>query len=81
LDDDIAMTINTARAELIRSGINEEKANSETDSLIVQAIKTYCLAQYTDNDKLIEGYMESFKYQQDCLRKSADYRKGDVDAE
>ena len=43
LDDDITETINAARAEMIRSGVAEAKAKDDNDSLIVSAVKTYCL--------------------------------------
>lgn len=73
LDADIIATINIARAELIRSGITEEKAMSDDDSLIEQAIKTYCKAIYTSDINKSEKLMESFKYQQECIRKSKGY--------
>lgn len=73
LDADIIATINIARAELIRSGITEEKAMSDDDALIEQAIKTYCKAIYTSDIIKSEKLMESFKYQQECIRKSRGY--------
>lgn len=72
LDSDIESTIDTARAELIRSGVSEEKANSE-DVLIESAIKTYCLFVYTNDDKRAQGFFESWQYQLDNLRKSNEY--------
>lgn len=68
LDSDIEDTIATARAEMIRSGIPVEVAESESE-LIQQAIKTYCLFVYAD-EKKAEGYFMSWQYQLDNIRKS-----------
>lgn len=73
LDSEITANIESARAELYRSGISYEKATDEEDALIRQAIKTYCLMMLSNNEKMAEGYAESFKYQMDCLRKSVEY--------
>ncbi len=75
LDSDINSTIDAARAELIRSGVSAEKANSE-DVLVEGAIKTYCLFVYTNDDKRAQGFFESWQYQLDNLRKSSEYSEG-----
>lgn len=69
LDSDIEDTIKTARAELIRSGCSKEYADSG-HSLIVSAIKTYCLYVYTNDEKRAQGFFESWQYQIDNIRKS-----------
>lgn len=74
LDNDIIDTISSARAEMIRSGILEEKTMDEEDSLITNAIKTFCLYVYSES-KTAEGYLKSWNYQLDCLRKSSGYMK------
>lgn len=73
LDADIQATIDSARAELIRSGITAEKALSDDDALITQAIKTYCRSIYTSDIVKSDKLMSSFKYQQECIRKSKGY--------
>lgn len=70
LDSEITDSINTARAELIRSGIPSEVVSAEGD-LIQMAIKTYVLAVMTGDMASRDRYMESFRYQEDCLRKSS----------
>ena len=75
LDSDIQSTIDVARAELIRSGVSKEKAESE-DALIESAIKTYCLFVHTNDDKRAQGFFESWQYQLDNLRKSIEYTEG-----
>lgn len=74
LDSDIEETMKVARAEMIRSGISAEKANSD-DYLINKAIKTYCLAEFSNNDKMSERYYKSWEYQIDNLRKSSSYNE------
>jgi uncharacterized phage protein (predicted DNA packaging) len=75
LDDDINDTINSARAEMVRSGILEERANDDEDMLIVSAIKTYCLSAYCSDMQKADGYRKSWEYQLECLRKSIGYMK------
>lgn len=75
LDSTIEDSIETARAELIRSGVSVEKANDDDDNLIVQAIITYCMSIHANvSDLALERYNQSWLYQLDNLRKSAEYR-------
>lgn len=80
LDEDIKETIDTARAELIRSGVSEKYANSN-HPLVESAIKTYCLFVYANDDKKTQGYFDSWQYQMDNIRKSAEpaLEEGDSD--
>lgn len=73
LDSDIMSTIETARMEMIRSGVSPEVVRFDGDPLIIQAIKTYCLFVYSGDKNLSEGYMKSWEYQLDNLRKSSGY--------
>lgn len=75
LDSTIEDSIETARAELIRSGVSVDKANDDDDNLIVQAIITYCMSIHANvSDLALERYNQSWLYQLDNLRKSAEYR-------
>lgn len=67
LDEEINDTIETARAELIRSGCD---LYSLDESLVRSAIITYCKYAFASDDKKRDGFLRSFQYQQDCLRKS-----------
>ena len=69
LDSDIKDTIGTARAEMIRVGLSESEANGD-DLLVEEAIKTYCKAVYSSDEKKAERYFCSWQYQLDNLRKS-----------
>lgn len=78
LDSEVIALEQAARAELIRAGVAEEWAISDTEPLIVQAVKTYCKAEFSADTNIGERFMESFKYQLDCLRKSVKYMGGDA---
>jgi uncharacterized phage protein (predicted DNA packaging) len=69
LDADINDSILEARAEMLRSGVPAEVADSE-HPLVRAAIKVYCLANYATDADMAEGYQESWRYQLDNLRKS-----------
>lgn len=70
LDSDIKDTIETARAEMVRSGVSENVAH-DSNTLIEAAIKTYCQAVYANDEKRAEGFMKSWQYQLDNIRKSS----------
>ncbi len=69
LNGEIADTIYAARQEMIRSGVSPEMANGSAD-LVEMAIKTYALANLLATPSDAEKYMDSFRYQVDCIRKS-----------
>lgn len=73
LNEEIASVINSARQELIRAGVDSEKAQDETDDLIISAIRAYVLSWYCVDDKQQERYQRSFETQLDNLRKSTGY--------
>ena len=66
-DNEITDLINAARADL------EEKANDETDPLILKAVETYVKAEFgLDNDDA-ERYRASYKEQRNGLTLSDKY--------
>lgn len=69
LDQDIEDTIKMARAEMIRSGVSEEVANS-SNKIVENAIKTFCLYTYCNDSKFTEGYFNSWIFQLENLRRS-----------
>lgn len=75
LDAEIQSVIGAARLELVRAGVKPEKANADDDDLIISAIRSYVLAQYSADTKLTEGYWKAFAYQLDCLRRSSGYMR------
>lgn len=60
--------VNEARAEMIRSGISEELANSN-HVLVESAIITWCLYNM-DDEKKQDRNLESFRFKIESLRKS-----------
>ena len=72
LDEDIQETIDAARADLKLCGVSESKI-IDTDSLILRAIKTYCKAEYSTNEKESIRYMDSYFMIRNHLSMSIDY--------
>ena len=70
LDDLLTTQIYTAKAEMIRSGMDEAVANDETNFLVTDAITTFCQMRNADTIAESDRYETSWKYQLDCLRKS-----------
>lgn len=68
LSSEIDRNIKAARAELIRTGVPEQAAESG-QALIEDAIVTFCLMKL-GNQNLYERYREAWEYQIDCIRKS-----------
>ena len=67
-DNEITDLINAARADVV-----EEKANDETDPLILKAVETYVKAEFgLDNDDA-ERYRASYKEQRNVLTLSDKY--------
>lgn len=77
LDSDITAKISSARAEMVRVGVDSTKAASDSDALVTEAIKTYVQYKYTDDSKAMENYYNSWVVQVDGLRKSSDYMRDD----
>ncbi len=64
----IQRNIQSARAELIRSGVSEDVAKSE-HPLVEDAIITFCLYKMDDETNQ-ERNWSAFQYQQENIRKS-----------
>ncbi|MBN1079273.1 head-tail connector protein [Clostridium botulinum] len=77
LDDDVQDTINAAKADLKLSGVLESKI-SDADSLIIRAIKVYCKAEYSTDDKEAIRYKEAYEMLKDHLCLSRDYTVQEV---
>lgn len=75
LDSEINETIDAARSELIRAGVDRDKANDDDDELISMAVKTYCLAYFCGDTQKAEKYHESWLFQLDNIRKTSAYQE------
>lgn len=72
LNTELQATIDSAKAEMERAGIVKSTI-LDTDKLVATAIKTYCQYMFASDDKVKEGYLISWSYQLDNLRKSKNY--------
>lgn len=72
LDMDIQETIDAAKADLELSGVIKEKI-TEKDSLILRAVKIYCKAEYSTDDKEADRYSKSYGMLKNHLCLSKEY--------
>lgn len=73
LDSEISRLVKTARANMKRAGVCEEKANSD-DDLVIEAIVAFALARLAETPEIQDKYEESYRIQVDELRKSEGYK-------
>lgn len=79
LDNEILDLIESAKADLILSGVNKEKI-VDTDPLIKRAITVYCKANFGYEDpKLSERFQESYISLKHHLTLSSEYTVGDTE--
>lgn len=72
LDEDIQDTIDAAIADLKLSGVLENKI-IETDPLIIRAIKIFCKAEFSTDDKESNRFRNSYEMLRDHLCLSTEY--------
>ncbi|MDY6307444.1 MAG: hypothetical protein SPL71_05230 [Oribacterium sp.] len=68
LDAEIERLISTARADIIRVGVDAILAQSD-DDLVIQAIVTYCLLNMSSDPELMDKYKRAYEIQIDGLRR------------
>lgn len=66
-DNELTDLINAARADLALGGVVEEKANDETDPLILKAVETYVKAEFGLDNEDADRYRASYKEQRNSL--------------
>jgi uncharacterized phage protein (predicted DNA packaging) len=72
LDEDIQDTINAAIEDLKLSGVSATKI-VETDSLILRAVKVFCKAEFSSDDKEATRFRESYNLLKMHLALSSEY--------
>jgi uncharacterized phage protein (predicted DNA packaging) len=78
LDMEILDLIESAKADLILSGVNKDKV-IDTDPLIKRAIIVYCKAHFGyDDSKIVERFEQSYISLKHHLTLSAEYTVGDT---
>lgn len=73
LDDDINDSILACRADLKLSGVTATLSGSSTDALITRAVKLFCRAEYSSDDKESTRYRNAFEALKIHLTLSSDY--------
>ncbi len=72
-DTDITDLIESAQAEMIRSGVEPTQAISETDGLIRLAVRTFVQSQYAESEGEAKRLSDSFASQTMALSQSTNY--------
>jgi uncharacterized phage protein (predicted DNA packaging) len=73
LDTEIEEVIEEARQDLILAGVSSIKAESEEDSLIKRAVKTYAKAQLTADNVTADRFQRSYDLLKQHLTLAGDY--------
>ena len=69
-DDDLEDTISACLADLRVCGVFDPQAD---DPLILNAIKLYCRAEYTDDTSKAAAYKERYDALKSCLMMASEY--------
>ena len=80
LDEDLSDTIAACLQDLKVCGVQVPVPDDsqKTDTLILNAIKLYCRAEYTDDTAKAAAYMERYNSMKSCLMMASGYREEDV---
>lgn len=83
LDDDVTDSIAACLADLRVCGVQEPAVDDpqELDPLILNAIKLYCKAEYTDDAAKAAAYLERYNGLKACLMMAGGYREEAVTSE
>lgn len=78
LDEDIEDTIRAALLDLGVCGVNTPPADDpeRMDSLILNAVKLFCKAEYTDDPGKAAEYQRRYDALKSCLMMAEGYREG-----
>jgi hypothetical protein len=77
LDDDVTDSIAACLADLHVCGVQEPAVGDpqELDPLILNAVKLYCKAEYTDDTEKAAAYLERYNGLKACLMMAEGYRE------
>lgn len=73
VDAELTDIIEECRADMIRLGISSSKVTSETDSLILGAVRSFARWKFGLSNEDAEKNKEDYRVQVDELRNSSDY--------
>lgn len=74
LDDDVSDTIAACLTDLGVCGV-QDPGVQEMDPLILNAVKLYCKAEYTDDTTKAAAYLERYNGLKSCLMMAGGYRE------
>ena len=77
LDEDLSDTVTACLQDLKVCGVKvpEPDDTQEMDSLILNAVKLYCRAEYTDDTAKAASYRERYDSMKSCLMMASGYRE------
>lgn len=77
LDGDLGDAINACLQDLKICGVNSpmQEDPQEMDALIINAIKLYCRAEFTDDTTKAAAYKERYDSLKSCLMMASEYRE------
>lgn len=77
LDDDVADTISACLTDLLVCGVrNPSEGTADViDPLVLNAVKLYCKAEYTDDTGKAAEYMARYNSLKSCLMMANGYRE------
>lgn len=78
LDEDLGDTINACLQDLRTCGVKVSDIPDdvqETDPLILNAVKLYCRAEFTDDTAKAAAYKERYNSLKSCLMMASGYRE------
>ena len=83
LDEDVADTVGACLADLQMAGILADKLDSvrSLDPLILNAVKLYCKASYTDDTAKAARYQDGYDALKACLMLAEGYGYEEVDTD
>lgn len=81
MDDDLADMISACLKDLEVCGVQAPAQDDpqETDPLILNAVKLYCRAEFTDNTGKAAEYMARYNALKSCLMMAGGYREATSD--
>ena len=74
LDEDVTDSIAACLADLGVCGV-QDPGGEEVDPLILNAVKLYCKAEYTDDTDKAAAYLERYGQLKACLMMAEGYRE------
>ena len=79
LDGDLSDTIKACLQDLAIYGVRTSTTDDEQDPLILNAVKLYCKAEYTDDPGKAAAYRQRYDALKACLGVAGEYKEAAAD--